>query len=169
MSRLDSFIARLRAQHACLGFAARSLGDLPGPVLELGLGNGRTFDHLRELLPDRAIFVFERETRSHPDCRPDADHLIEGDLRETLPAARARWPGGAALAHADIGNGDAHETAALAAQIARDLPPLLAPGALVASDQPFLDPRLEALDLPEEVPQRRYFLYRRLMAEGEGG
>ena len=51
MSRLDSFIRRLEAQRACLALAAGRIGGLPGPVLELGLGNGRTYDHLRELLP----------------------------------------------------------------------------------------------------------------------
>ncbi|MGH6887075.1 MAG: class I SAM-dependent methyltransferase, partial [Geminicoccales bacterium] len=49
MSRLDSFIRRLEAQRACLDLAAARIADLPGPVLELGLGNGRTYDHLREL------------------------------------------------------------------------------------------------------------------------
>ena len=58
MSRLDSFIRRLEAQRACLEYAAGQIRDLPGPVLELGLGNGRTYDHLRELLPEREIFVF---------------------------------------------------------------------------------------------------------------
>jgi S-adenosyl-L-methionine methyltransferase len=87
MSRLDSFIRRLEAQRACLEHAAGQIRDLPGPVLELGLGNGRTFDHLCELLPAREIFVFEREVRAHPDCIPDPAHLILGDVRETLPRA----------------------------------------------------------------------------------
>ena len=60
MSRLDSFIRRLEAQRACLGFVAGQIRDVAGPVLEFGLGNGRTYDHLRELLPERDIFVFER-------------------------------------------------------------------------------------------------------------
>ena len=33
---------------------------MEGPVLELGLGNGRTFDHLRERLPGRRIVAFDR-------------------------------------------------------------------------------------------------------------
>ncbi len=87
MSRLDSVIRRLRAQRACLQRAAEMIRDLPGPVLELGLGNGRTYDHLRQTLPDREIFVFEREVAADPDCVPDAAHLLLGDIRETLPAA----------------------------------------------------------------------------------
>ena len=31
-----------------------------GPVIELGLGNGRTYDHLRERLPGRRIIAFDR-------------------------------------------------------------------------------------------------------------
>ena len=44
MSRLDSFIRRLEAQRSCLETAVALVADLPGPILELGLGNGRTFD-----------------------------------------------------------------------------------------------------------------------------
>ena len=93
MSRLDSFIRRLEAQRACLEYAAGQIRDLPGPVLELGLGNGRTYDHLRELLPEREIFVFERAVNAHPDCIPDPAHLILGDVRATLPRARVRLAG----------------------------------------------------------------------------
>ena len=90
MSRLDSFIRRLQAQQACLELAIARIAELPGPVLELGLGNGRTYDHLRELLPGREIFVFEREVRAHPADRPDRHHLFLGDFRETLASAGQR-------------------------------------------------------------------------------
>jgi len=53
VSRLDSFIRRLEAQRACLDHAAGLIGGLDGVVLELGLGNGRTYDHLRSLFPSR--------------------------------------------------------------------------------------------------------------------
>jgi hypothetical protein len=91
MSRLDSVIRRLQAQRACLARAAALIRDLPGPVLELGLGNGRTYDHLRETLPAREIFVFEREVAAHPDCVPPADHLLLGDIHDTLPASGPAW------------------------------------------------------------------------------
>jgi hypothetical protein len=118
MSRLDSFIRRLEAQRACLELAAARIAGLPGPALELGLGNGRTYDHLRALLPEREIFVFEREVNAHPDCIPDAAHLILGDVRATLPQARRLLPGKAALAHSDVGTGDAAANAELAAWLA---------------------------------------------------
>lgn len=159
MSRLDSFIRRLEAQRACLGLAAERIRDLPGPVLELGLGNGRTYDHLRALLPTREIFVFEREIRAHPDCIPDAEHLILGDVRATL--AQARLPAPAALAHTDVGTGDAARNAELAAWLAGVLPPLLAPGAWVVADQPLPAPALLPQAPPPGIAPDRYFLYRR--------
>jgi hypothetical protein len=160
MSRLDSFIRRLEAQRACLGFAAEQIRDLPGPVLELGLGNGRTYDHLRELLPEREIFVFEREVRAHPDCIPDGEHLILGDVRATLPQAHGRLPGPAALAHTDVGTGDAARNAELAAWLAGILPPLLARGAWVVSDQVLQARPLLAQAPPAGIAAERYFLYR---------
>ena len=159
MSRLDSFIRRLEAQRACLEYAAGQIRDVAGPVLELGLGNGRTYDHLRELLPEREIFVFERAVNAHPDCIPDPAHLILGDVRATLPQAWRRLPGATALAHVDVGTGDAAQNAALAAWLAGALPPLLADGAWVASDQALRAPTLIAQPPPTGIPPERYFLY----------
>jgi hypothetical protein len=159
MSRLDSFIRRLEAQRACLEYAAAQIRDLRGPVLELGLGNGRTYDHLRELLPEREIFVFERAVNAHPDCIPDPAHLILGDVRATLPRARQRLPGPAALAHLDVGTGDAARNAELAAWLSHALPHLLAPGAWVASDQILRAPALTAQPPPTGIAPERYFLY----------
>ena len=85
MSRLDSAIRRLQAQRSCLDDAARRIAGLPGIVFELGLGNGRTYDHLREVLPDREIYVFERRVAAHPDCVPPDDKLFLGNVEETLP------------------------------------------------------------------------------------
>ena len=151
MSRLDSFIRRLEAQRACLNLAVARIADLEGPVLEIGLGNGRTYDHLRSLLPDREIFVFEREVRAHPADRPDARHLLLGDFHDTLPIASGRLPGKAALAHADIGSGDEEITRALASWLSGALPALLAPGAWVVSDQAMRNRSLIPQDLPVEV------------------
>ncbi len=160
MSRLDSFIRRLEAQRACLDRAARAIGDLPGVVLELGLGNGRTFDHLRHLLPDREIFVFEREVRAHPDCIPDDDHLILGNIEDTLLAMASRMSGVAALVHCDIGTGDAERNQKLAAWLARALPPLLRSGAWVVADQALDRTDFRPEPLPAGVAVDRYFLYR---------
>ena len=159
MSRLDSVIRRLQAQRACLDAAAGLIAGLPGIVLELGLGNGRTYDHLRTRLPDRDIHVFDRQVAAHPDCIPPDDHLFLGDLAETLPLAAARLGRTAILVHSDIGSGDEAMNRAIAAVISRLLPPLLAPGAIILSDQALtLD--AQALPLPDGVASGRYHMLR---------
>jgi hypothetical protein len=160
VSRLDSFIRRLAAQRASLDLAARLVAELPGPVLELGLGQGRTYDHLRSLLPGREMFVFERAASLPPELLPDAAHLILGDFRDSLAAAAARIGAPAALAHCDIGSGDAAASRALAAAVAPLLAPLMAPGAIVLGDQPMAQPGWTALPLPSGVAIGRYHLYR---------
>jgi hypothetical protein len=160
MSRLDSVIRRLRAQRACLQRAVEMIRDLPGPVLELGLGNGRTYDHLRQSLPDREIFVFEREVAADPGCLPDAAHLLLGDIHQTLPAAVARFGPSVALVHSDMGTGDAELNGRLAGFVATHLPSLLRPGGVVVSDQDLNLEGAEALPLPEEVRPGRYFMCR---------
>ncbi len=159
MSRLDSFIRRLEAQRACLGAAATATAGMAGIVLELGLGNGRTYDHLRTICPERDIFVFDRQITVHPDCLPPPEQVFLGDLAATLPQAKTRLgEGSAALVHADLGSGDARASQDLAQCIAPDIAQLMAPGAIIVSDQPILLPALSALPLPEGVPEGRYFM-----------
>lgn len=160
MSRLDSFINRLQAQRACLGRAAREVADVPGVVLELGLGNGRTFDHLRELMPEREIHVFDRQLAAHPDCVPDAERLHLGEFRETLAAAARALPHAAALAHVDCGSGHAAQDRELARALGPLLDALMAGRSLVVSDQPLEHPRWRELPPPEGVEPGRYHVYR---------
>lgn len=160
MSRLDSAIRRLQAQRACLDRACELLAGTPGCVFELGLGNGRTYDHLRERFPDREIFVFEKKISAHPACIPDDAHLFRGDVLERLPAAAGRFRGAVALVHADVGSGVAEDNRRLAARISPLLPPLLAPGALVVTDQAMTLPGASPLDLPDGVAPGRYHMMR---------
>jgi hypothetical protein len=160
MSRLDSFLRRLTAQRDCLNLAARLIDGLAGPVLELGLGNGRTYDHLRSVLSGRDIFVFDRHVDAHPDCVPDAAHMILGDFLETLPAAAARIGGRAALAHCDTGSGDAEASRRQAGRLAPLVDALMAPGGVVVSDQPMAVSRWRPLPLPDGVKPGRYHLWR---------
>ena len=162
MSRLDSFIRRLEAQRACLDLAAALVADLPGPVIELGLGNGRTYDHLRQLCPGREIFVCERRVAAHPDCIPPARFLLLGDMRETLPAAQALLAGRVALAHLDPATGDVAASLAMAREVAPLVVPLLRIGAVLVSEPALSVPALAALPLPDGVAPSRYHLYRRL-------
>ncbi|MDA0261875.1 MAG: hypothetical protein O3A21_06745 [Proteobacteria bacterium] len=159
-SRLVSFIHRITAQRACLNLAHHLVRDIPGPVLELGLGNGRTYDHLRLLFPERHIFVFERQIAAHPDCIPDDEHTILGDFRETVPNALARIGAPAAFIHGDFGSASQEKTAALAAWLGPQLIHLAAPGAIVATDQ-YLETRgLKQMPPPPGVGKDRYFMYR---------
>ncbi len=164
MSRLDSFIRRLEAQRACLDHACHAIAGTPGPVFELGLGNGRTYDHLRSRLaaPEERwpIYVFERKVAAHPDCIPPDDRLYLGDFRETLPRAARDFAGQVVLVHADMGSGDAAANAELAAFVSSALPAALAPGALVLSDQALSLENGQVEALPEGVPEGRYHLYR---------
>ena len=162
MSRLDSFIRRLEAQRACLNRAGELICGLDGVVLELGLGNGRTYDHLRELFPGRDIYVCERRVAAHPDCIPPDDLLLLGDMFETLPAVRDRLGGRVALAHFDAGTGDAAGNIRLAAGLRPLILPLLCAGAVLATQQAMDDPSLMPLPLPDGVAEGRYHLYRRV-------
>jgi hypothetical protein len=162
VSRLESFIRRLEAQRACLEVAADLIGGLDGEVLELGLGNGRTYDHLRKLFPHRNIYVFERTVAAHPDCVPPPQFLLLGDMRETLPAVRARLAERVVLAHLDPGNGEIAASKALADQIAPLIVPLLRLNGLLVSEPPVTGDDLRALPLPDGIEPGRYNLYRRI-------
>ena len=160
MSRLDSFIRRMQAQRDCLNHVAAEAAALSGPILELGLGNGRTYDHLREHLPGRPIYVFDRQSGAHPDCIPDADHFYLGDIETQLPLAHARLGRSVALIHSDVGTGDKARNARLVAVLAPLLGAMLVPGGIVMADQEMAQPDWEPLPPPAGVPANRYFLYR---------
>lgn len=159
-SRLESFIHRIMAQRACLNYAALLIRGLGGPVIELGLGNGRTYDHLRSLFPERDIYVFERRIEAHPDCVPDPQHAIVGDFRVTMPNALARIGRRAAFIHGDFGSADKAKTAALARWLGPRIAELAAAGAIIATDQALDAPGLEPIPLPAAVSPGRYFMYR---------
>jgi len=160
VSRLDSAIRRLIAQRDCLTHAAGLIAGVDGIVLELGLGNGRTFDHLREVLPGREIFVFERQVAAHPACVPEGAHLILGDVREKLAEAQDRFAGRIALAHVDLATGDALSSDRLFAEIPALLAPLMRQGGIVVSERELPDGRWVPLALPKAVPCGRYWIYR---------
>ena len=161
MSRLDSFIRRMQAQRDCLNAVADAVRVVAGPILELGLGNGRTYDHLRGLFPGRDIYVFERQVRAHPDCIPPDDRLFLGDIFETLPRAATTLGATAALAHSDLGTGEQAANAALGRRLGPMLDGLMAPGGLVVANQKLDVPGWQLLADPPGVPPDRYFLYRK--------
>jgi hypothetical protein len=160
MSRLDSFIARMQAQRDCLNFLKPAIDALPGPIVEVGLGNGRTYDHLRQLFPGRDIFVFERQVAAHPDCIPPGNRLFLGEARETIPRAARILGATAALIHTDLGTGDHAANMAMGEWLGPALDRLAAPGSYVLANQPLSVARWERLPEPQGVPADRYFLYR---------
>ena len=160
MSRIDSFIRRLESQRACLDWAAGEIAGRPGPIMEMGLGNGRTYDHLREKCPDREIYVFDREINAHPACVPPADRMLLGEFSDTMPAAARRFAGQAVLVHADTGTGDAEKSRARAALWAPHWHAMLAPGGLLLSDQPLTCAGLLEQAPPAETGWRYYVFCR---------
>lgn len=148
MSRLDFMIARLTTQRAFLAEAARLLADRPGCVFELGLGSGRTFDHLRQLFPDREIFAFDRSISAHPKSIPDGDHMILGEIRETLQFCGPRIPGKPAFIHVDLGSGDPTQDLITRSWLSPLVTHWSEPGTLVLADRPLEGP-FEDLPRPE--------------------
>lgn len=159
MSRLDSFIRRVTAQRDCLNHVASLLDGLDGPVIELGLGNGRTFDHLRERLPGRRVVAFDRHCAAHLSSVPAEGDLVLGEISETAQAFAGI---GAALVHADIGTGYADKDAVTLGWLPDLAARLLRGGGIAASGLPLDHPSLARMELPPSVPKERYFLYRRL-------
>ena len=160
MSRLDSMIRRLEAQRACFETVKWAINERRGTILELGLGNGRTYDHLCSLFPDHQIYGFDRTLVAHPDCQPPADKLYLGEFAETLVTAATKLSRSAVLIHADIGSSDPNETDRTTSILADLIPPLMRPKGLVIADQPILHPQFATIELPRCVPPGRYYMYR---------
>jgi len=160
LTRLDKLLFRLEAQHFCLEWAFREIAGRPGVVFEMGLGHGRTYDHLRANLPDREIYVLDREVDCFDDCIPPEDKLLLGDISDTLAAASTRFGGQVVLAHADLGSYAEAHNVAMSAKLSRSLPPVLAPSAIIISDLPLELAGTRPLPLPKGAREGRYFLYR---------
>ena len=160
MSRLDSFIARMQAQRDCLNFLKPAVDALGGPILEVGLGNGRTYDHLRELFPGRDIYVFERKVAAHPDCIPPDDRLFLGDADKSIPMAAKKLGATAALIHTDLGTGDHAANTAMGQWLGPGLDTLAGRGGYILANQPLTVARWQRQPEPPGVPKDRYFLYR---------
>ena len=158
-SRLERMLARLATQKVCLEFARSQLGDAQGVVFELGLGKGRTYDHLRKLFPAREIYVFDQQLHAPGDCTPDASYLRLGNFRETLadPQLVAL---DVMLVHADIGSEDLVGDAGMVGELAPMIDKLLAVGALVVTDREMQVSRWQSLPLPDDAGDWRYFIYR---------
>lgn len=156
MSRLDSFIRRVMAQRTALNQIVDLVAER-GPIVELGLGNGRTYDHLVEQYGAGRIMVFDRDEWPRNVKTPRPGSFIVGDIKDTGKLYKGL---NAALVHADIGAGDDDIDRCTLTW----LPPLIdlmaAPQALVLSGLPLDTPSLRPLEL-YDVLEGRYFLYRK--------
>ncbi|MEY8840869.1 class I SAM-dependent methyltransferase [Cribrihabitans sp. XS_ASV171] len=157
MSRLDSMLRRLAAQRDGLNWAAEQIAALEGDVLDMGLGNGRTYDHLREILPGRRIRVMDRVLQCHPSCVPPEADFLMGEaepMLERLAAEGARF----ALAHYDFGSGIKTDDVAEAARLSPAIARVMTPGGLIVSGQPLVG--FEQIEGPDSIAPDRYLFYR---------
>lgn len=159
MSRLDGFISRMQSQRAVLNHIRDSAIVAPDDViLEIGLGNGRTYDHLREIFPQNRIIAFDRAIGSHPASTPTDENIVLGDIKETIQQFAGQ---GVAFAHADIGTAYAEKDARTLTWLPQSIVAVLRAGGLAASGLPLDHAELEPLTLPEGAEPGRTYFYRR--------
>ncbi len=104
LTRLERPLFRLEAQHACLDWA---FGDFAASRRANFRAGTRARPDLRSSfrthLPDREMYVFDREVDCFADCTPPGDRLSPlASIGDTLAAAAARFQGRVALAHTDL-------------------------------------------------------------------
>lgn len=157
MSRLESMRRRLTAQIDGINWAADKIETIQGDVLEMGLGNGRTYDHLRQEIKGRRIWVIDRILECHPSCVPPEADFLQGEAEDMLRrlADEGRRM---ALAHYDFGFGVKELDVAEGAKLSPYIVAVMAPGGLVLSQQPLIG--LEQIEGPETVVGDRYLFYR---------
>ena len=162
MSRLDTMIRRMTAQRAGLSWAKEALGTaadgVPGDIVEVGLGAGRTYDFMREHFHDRKIWVIERTLEAHPDYHPPAELLLD-DAETGL----ARLAGAdLALVSYDLGVGDPKGDPELAAHFAPAMIATLRKDGLIVSTQPLPEfAELEPISQEEAGTIGRVFVFRK--------
>ena len=157
MSRLDSMLRRLAAQRDGLNWAAEQLAGQAGNALELGLGNGRTYDHLREILPQRRIWVVDRVLQCYPSCTPPEQDLLLGEAEPMLRDLAGRGDK-IILAHYDFGQGIKADDVAEAARLSPLIAAVVAKGGIIVSGQPLVG--FEQIQGPDTIAKDRYLFYR---------
>lgn len=154
---------RLDTQIGLLDWAAATLereaATRPGIVVELGLGNGRTYDHLRVRMPERRIVVLDREMKANPARRPAASDFIGGEIDVTWRALAEQVPSGAALIHADLGDGTDAYDHKLEAWLGEACAALAAPSAIIISSTRIAHRAIEPLAPPFQPVHGHYRVY----------
>ena len=157
MSRLDSMLRRFTAQRDGLNWAGETISAIAGDVLDLGLGNGRTYDHLREILPDRRIWVIDRVLQCHPSCTPPEQDFLQGEAEPMLRRLQEEDTR-MSLIHYDFGSGIKENDVAEAARLSPLIASLMTPGGLIVSGQPLVG--IDSIQGPDTIAPDRYLFYR---------
>ncbi|KAB7616009.1 hypothetical protein F9L33_04395 [Amylibacter sp. SFDW26] len=157
MSRLESMMRRLAAQKIGLEWCVEQTKDIIGDLAEIGLGNGRSYDHLREIAPDRKIWVLDRVLQCHPSCIPPAGTFLQGEASEVI-AQMKRDNIGIALAHYDFGVGIKDKDEAEAAALSPLIRDIMVKDGLLISGQPLVG--FTQIEGPAEIPAGRYYFYK---------
>lgn len=157
MSRLNSMMRRLGAQVDGLEWGKSRVDSLKGDFLDMGLGNGRTYDHLREIAPDRRIWVIDRVMQAHPASVPPAEDFLQGEAEDMLKKL-AEDGVKIALGHYDFGFGDKDKDVAEAARLSQLIAAFMVPGGVLVSGQPLVG--FEQVRGPTTVAPERYYFYR---------
>lgn len=157
MSRLESMMRRLTAQKLGLEWAVENTKDLTGDALEIGLGNGRSYDHLREVAPARRIWVIDRILQCHHSCVPPEENFLQGEAGNMLArlAAENRQ---IVVAHYDCGMGVKEKDVAEAAELSPLIAAVMAPNGIIISGQPLVG--ITQVDGPDGIAPDRYYFYK---------
>lgn len=157
MSRLDSMLRRFTAQRDGLNWAAGLVEGLQGDGLDMGLGNGRTYDHMRETMADRRIWVMDRVLQCHPSCVPPEQDFLQGEAEDGLTRL-ADIGARIVIAHYDFGFGVKEKDVEEAARFSPLIAKVMAPGGMLISGQPLVG--FEAVQGPEHIAPDRYYFYK---------
>jgi len=157
MSRLESMMRRLTAQKLGLEWAVEMTAGLSGDALEIGLGNGRSYDHLREIAPDRRIWVIDRILQCHHSCVPPAEYFLQGEAGDML-ARLASKNRQIIVAHYDCGMGIKEKDVAEAATLSPMIAAVMAPNGIIISGQPLVG--VTQVDGPNGIAPDRYYFYK---------
>jgi len=156
MSRLESMMRRLSAQKIGIEWGVDLTKDIAGDMLEIGLGNGRSYDHLREQAPDRKIWVIDRILQCHPSCVPPKGDFLQGEATDIMAQMHVDQTQ-IAFAHYDFGVGVTEKDQAEAAALSPQIKNLMVTGGVVISSQPLVG--FTQLKGPEGIAAGRYFFY----------
>jgi hypothetical protein len=156
MSRLESFRRRLTAQIDGINWAIEQTRDIQGDILEMGLGNGRTYDHLRENA-DRRIWVIDRVLQCHPSCVPPEEDFLLGEADDTL-AELAKNNAQIAFANYDFGFGVKEKDVEEGGRLSPLIKAVMVPGGMVVSQQPLIG--FTQISGPDTIVGDRYHFYR---------